>query len=178
MRLVVDTSVLIDHLRGNLSARQALADAVAGDARICSSVVVKVEVLAGMRPAEEHKTRQLLDALDWIAVDDDIAERAGLLANHCLRSHPGVDPVDYIIAATAQRHDAELWTRNLKHFPMFPDLHRPTERPAPERWVDAALPMLPRKRERPDDSDAWCRNRAFAPADLRAARSAVIIARK
>jgi predicted nucleic acid-binding protein len=125
MRLVVDTSVLIDHLRGNLAARQALADAVAGDARLSSSVVVKVEVLAGMRPAEERKTRRLLDALDWIAVDDDIAERAGLLANRYLRSHPGVDAVDYIIAATVQRHDAALWTRNLKHFPMLPDLTSP-----------------------------------------------------
>jgi predicted nucleic acid-binding protein len=125
MSLVVDTSVLIDHLRGNLAARQALADAAAGDARLTSSAVVKVEVLAGMRPAEKHKIRWLLDALDWIAVDDNIAERAGLLANRYLRSHPGVDPVDYIIAATVQRHDAALWTRNLEHFPMFSDLASP-----------------------------------------------------
>lgn len=125
MRLVVDTSVLIDHLRGNLTARQALLDAMAGEARLCSSVVVKVELLAGMRPAEEHRTRRLLEVLDWIPVDDEIAEHAGLLANRYLRSHPGVDPVDYIIAATVQRLDAVLWTRNLKHFPMFPDLVSP-----------------------------------------------------
>lgn len=125
MRLVVDTSVLIDHLRGNQTARQALFDAMAGDARLCSSVVVKVELLAGMRPAEEHRTRRLLKVLDWIPVDDEIAEHAGLLANRYLRSHPGVDPVDYIIAATVQRLDAVLWTRNLEHFPMFPDLVSP-----------------------------------------------------
>jgi len=33
--------------------------------------------------------------------DDQIAERAGQLANRYLRSHPGVDPVDYVVAATA-----------------------------------------------------------------------------
>ena len=125
MTLLLDTSVLIDHLRGNRAARRALAGAVEEGARLAASVVVKVEVLAGMPPAEEQKTRRLLDALDWIHVDDDIAERAGLLANRYLPSHPGVDPVDHIIAATVELHDAVLWTRNIKHFPMFPDLEPP-----------------------------------------------------
>jgi len=125
MTLLLDTSVLIDHLRGDPAARQALAGAAAEGHRLASSVVVKVEVLAGMRPAEERRTRRLLDTLDWIPVDDDIAERAGLLANRHLPSHPGVDPVDYLIAATAELHDAVLWTRNLEHFPMFPELQPP-----------------------------------------------------
>lgn len=125
MTLLVDTSVLIDHLRGNDEARRALASAAANGERLTCSVVTKVEVLAGMRPAEEPRTRLLLDAVEWLPVDDAIAEQAGLLANRYLRSHPGVDPVDYVIAATAYQHDALLWTRNLKHFPMFPELASP-----------------------------------------------------
>jgi predicted nucleic acid-binding protein len=125
MTLLLDTSVLIDHLRGDPAARQALTAVSVEGHRLASSVVVKVEVLAGMRPAEERITRRLLDTLDWIPVDDDIAERAGLLANRYLASHPGVDPVDYLIAATAELHDAVLWTRNIKHFPMFPELESP-----------------------------------------------------
>lgn len=54
-----------------------------------------------------------------------LAERAGLLANRYLPSHPEVDPVDHIIAATVELHDAVLWTRNLEHLPMFPDLQPP-----------------------------------------------------
>jgi predicted nucleic acid-binding protein len=84
-----------------------------------------VEVLAAMRPEEEPPTRRLLSVLDWISVDNEIAERAGVLANRFLRSHPGVDPVDFIIAATAEIHDALLWTRNVKHFPMISDLAPP-----------------------------------------------------
>ena len=125
MTLLLDTSVLIDHLRGDSAAREALAEAAVPGHRLASSVLVKVEVLAGMRPAEERRTRRLLDTLDWIEVDDDIAERAGLLANRYLPSHPGVDPVDHVIAATAELHDAVLWTRNVKHFPMFPALEPP-----------------------------------------------------
>ena len=96
----------------------------AGEHLTCS-VVTKVEVLAGMQPSEDDATRELFRALDWVAVDEEIAEHAGRLANRFLPSHPGVDPVDYIIAATAEELEAQLWTRNLKHFPMFPDLTGP-----------------------------------------------------
>lgn len=78
-----------------------------------------------MRPSEESATRSLLDVLDWILVDDAIAEEAGQLANRYVASHPGVDPIDYIIAATAEAVEASLWTGNIEHFPMFPDLTRP-----------------------------------------------------
>lgn len=125
MTIVVDTSVLIDHLRGDATARAALEDAVRAGERLVCSVLTKVEVLAGMRPAEERATRRLLDSLDWIEVSDEVAEAAGALANRYLASHPGVDPVDYVIAATALRLRAALWTRNVRHFPMFDGLRPP-----------------------------------------------------
>jgi predicted nucleic acid-binding protein len=78
-----------------------------------------------MRPAEERGTRLLFDRLDWIEVSDAVAEQAGALANRFARSHPGIDPVDYVIAATVERLGAQLWTRNVRHFPMFPDLRPP-----------------------------------------------------
>ena len=125
MTIVVDTSILIDHLRGDVRAREALRDASLAGEHLVASVLTKVEVLAGMRPDEEPATRLLLGSLELVDVDDVVAERAGRLANHYLRSHPGVDPVDYVIAATAQEARAQLWTRNLKHFPMFPGLAAP-----------------------------------------------------
>jgi predicted nucleic acid-binding protein len=125
MTIVVDTSVLIDHLRGDERAHRALRSAADQGQRLVASVVTKVEILAGMRAEEEPKTRSLMRVLDWIPVDDGIAEQAGQLANRFLRSHPGVDPVDYIIAATTRTLDAALWTRNIKHFPMIADLSPP-----------------------------------------------------
>lgn len=78
-----------------------------------------------MRGHEETHTRRFLDLFEWIPVDDTVGERAGALARTYLRSHPGVDPVDHVIAATAQLFDARLLTVNRKHFPMFPDLADP-----------------------------------------------------
>jgi predicted nucleic acid-binding protein len=125
MTIVVDTSVLIDHLRGDERAHRALRNAADEGERLVASVVTKVEILAGMRAEEEPRTRSLMLVLDWIPVDDVIAEHAGQLANRFLRSHPGVDPVDYIIAATTRTLDAALWTRNIKHFPMIAELSPP-----------------------------------------------------
>lgn len=125
MTIVLDTSVLIDHLRGSEPARTVLRQAAEAGEHLVASVLTKVEVLAGMRSSEEVPTRQLLDRLDWIEVDDALAETAGRLANRYLRSHPGIDPVDYVIAATVERLGGRLWTRNGKHFPMLPGLEAP-----------------------------------------------------
>jgi len=129
--VLLDTSVVIDLLRGNRAALDAVRGAVEDGHDLAASVVVKVEVLAGMRPDEEQPTRALLAGITWIAVDDLIAEGAGMFANQYARSHTGIDPMDYIIAATAyvigapDDAAASLWTRNVKHFPMFTDLAPP-----------------------------------------------------
>ena len=36
-----------------------------------------------------------------------------------------VETFDFVIAATTERLNATLWTLNLKHFPMFPDIAAP-----------------------------------------------------
>lgn len=125
MRIVVDTSVLIDHLRGVPKAKSIMVGAAKRGDTLCASVLTRVEVLAGMRAAEEVATRRLFAALEWVDVDESLAELAGLLARQYLRSHPNVDPVDYVIAATAQSLDASLWTKNVKHFPMIQSLEPP-----------------------------------------------------
>ncbi len=125
MRIVVDTSVLIDQLRNVPGAVAALQLATSSGDTLFASVLTKVEVLTGMRPREERATRELFDAFTWIEVDDGLAEAGGMLANQYLPTHPGVDPVDYVIAATVLRLEAALWTRNIRHFPMFPDLRAP-----------------------------------------------------
>ena len=125
MTLVLDTSVLIDHLRNHPGAVAAIEQAAAARSRVCASVLTRLEVLAGMRAGEEATIRDLFARIDWIAVDSELADRAGELAGSYLRSHPGIDPVDYVIAATAERLDADLWTHNVRHFPMFPGLRPP-----------------------------------------------------
>jgi predicted nucleic acid-binding protein len=123
--VVLDTSVLVDNLRGNERARDLLHGFHGSGEPLAASVLTKVEVLAGAREAERLAVEALFSELEWLDVSNVIAERAGGLASAFLRSHPGIDVVDYVIAATAMELNATLVTRNLKHFPMFPGLADP-----------------------------------------------------
>ena len=126
MTIVVDTSILIDHLRGDPRAHSFLRHAFqSNDQRVVASVMTRVEVLVGSQSSEEQATRRLLGLFEWVPIDETIADRAGEFGRRFLRSHPGVDPVDLVIAATVEQLDAELWTRNIKHFPMFEELLDP-----------------------------------------------------
>lgn len=121
---LVDTSVLIDYLRGHGQAIRVLENERASGV-LHASEVTRLEVLAGMRPAEEDLTRSLLSALRWHDLDADVAETAGELGRRWLPSHRGVDSADLAIAATAVLLDARLLTRNVRHFPMFVGLAAP-----------------------------------------------------
>lgn len=120
--VVVDTSVLIDHLRGHPAATRCLRDALAVGDEIWSVAVVRTEILAGARASELSAITQLFDALRWLDVTPELADRAGELAARYLRSHPGVDTVDYLLAAAALTLEASLLTLNVRHFPMLPGL--------------------------------------------------------
>lgn len=78
-----------------------------------------------MRPVEEQATRRLLSTIVWHDVDADVSEEAGALGRRWLPSHGGTDAADLAIAATAVLTGTELLTLNVRHFPMFPELHRP-----------------------------------------------------
>jgi predicted nucleic acid-binding protein len=124
MSAFVDTSVLIDYLRGHPDAADLLeTERSAGP--LHASEITRLEVLAGMRATEEEGTRSLLSTLVWHPVDADVAERAGALGRRWLPSHHTIDGADLAIAATAIRCGARLLTRNVRHFPMFEDLRLP-----------------------------------------------------
>jgi len=124
MTALVDTSVLIDVLRGDRAAVDLLT-AIAGAGPIYASEITRTEVLVGVRDGEGEATDRLLAGLDWQAVDEEVSTAAGVLGRTWIRSHRGIDTADLIIAATAQTLGLQLLTRNVKHFPMFPGLTAP-----------------------------------------------------
>jgi len=118
MIAVLDTSVLIDFLRADPRAVYLLGRLVRAGDELWSVTPVRTEILAGMRAKEAVRTNALLDALIWQTVTVDIADRAGELARRHIRSRT-VDTVDYLLAATAQALKGQLFTTNVRHFPMF-----------------------------------------------------------
>ncbi len=125
MTVVVDSSVLIDHLRDEPRATELLLAAESADRRMVCSVLSKIELTVGALERGDPALRALFDLMDWFPVMEDVADLASDYARQWGRSHSGIDPVDYVIAATATLLGAELWTHNVRHFPMFPDLAAP-----------------------------------------------------
>lgn len=122
MSIVLDTTVLVDHLRDSVAAHEYLAGL---DDRPMCSEVSRIEVLQGLRSEERKAADRLFGLIRWVPVDAAVARRAGELGRRWRRSHPGIGVADLAIAATAEHLGVELATRNVKHFPMFKGLQAP-----------------------------------------------------
>jgi predicted nucleic acid-binding protein len=122
---LADTSVLVDYLRGVEPARELLRSAFEREEVVAASVLTRIELSIGMRPDERRATDALVGALRWVAVDTAVTERADALARRYARSHSGIDAVDYCVAASALVNELDLWTLNVRHFPMFQGLRPP-----------------------------------------------------
>jgi hypothetical protein len=125
VRLVIDSSVLVDHLRGDPRASQTLRAAAERGDEMWGVVISRAEVLAGMRSSERAPTQRLLASLQWLDIDAGVADRAGEFARRYRRSHVGLQLADCLIAAGVDTLDAQLVTRNVRHFPMYPGLEPP-----------------------------------------------------
>ena len=121
MRLV-DTTVAVDHLRGERAAADLLRSLIDQDEVVAASEVVRFELLAGVRDDELDALEQFFSALSWIPADEQVARTAGSLARKHRNAYSGIDDADYLIAATTLLLDAELLTTNVRHFPMLADL--------------------------------------------------------
>ncbi len=122
MSTVLDTTVLIDVLRGDPSAVAYLLSLE--EVPACSEAT-RVEVLRGLRSEERRSGEQLFQRLWWIPVDEAVARLAGDLGRRLRRSHTGIGIADLIIAATAQQLGLKLSTTNVRRFPMFSGLRPP-----------------------------------------------------
>jgi predicted nucleic acid-binding protein len=102
-RVLLDTDVLIDHLRGHRPLRLS-------DPKLKISIITRCELFAG-RNVNEPQLRRTLSVLEELSLDQAIAESAGRI-----RRESGIPAPDALIAATALAHDLPLMTRNRRHF--------------------------------------------------------------
>jgi len=101
--ILVDTDVLIDHLRGHRAFEP-------GSDRVSCSVITRGELFAGTG-TDEEAVRRLLAPIIEIPVDRDLAEEAGRLRRTTRMALP-----DAMIAATALSLRIPLMTRNERDF--------------------------------------------------------------
>lgn len=117
MRVIVDTNIIIDHLKGVPQASRQLREIEAGHLEGIISTITVMELLAAPRISKQRleALRGFLAIFEHAPVDGRIAAKAGSLLSKYRSSH-GLNPMDALIAATAFIYDSVLFTLNKKHF--------------------------------------------------------------
>lgn len=115
MKLLLDSSVIVDFLRvkdKNSTILQRLADK---NYQLYISIITHTELYAGKRTWEStaagKELELVLSGLEILNLDTTISKNAGKI-----RSEYNLEIADAIIAATAIFHKLDLATLNIKHF--------------------------------------------------------------
>lgn len=122
MRLLVDTTVFVDFLRGHPQAVHYLRNL---EHKPLVSAMTVAELYGGVREGAERQTLdRVLSGCEHVPIDDMVAENGGLMFRKFSGSH-GVGLADALIAACADVVNAQLVTHNRKHFPMLAEVVEP-----------------------------------------------------
>ncbi|MEA3407259.1 MAG: type II toxin-antitoxin system VapC family toxin [Chloroflexota bacterium] len=115
--VVIDSDILIDHLRGREVAIDFIDSLLLDGVEVCFSVISEAEIYSNVRPGEEPRILILFENLTRLNLDGVTARKAGAYRLTYLPSDRLALP-DALIAATAFVHQAVLLTRNVRHYPM------------------------------------------------------------
>lgn len=114
---VLDTTVLIDHLRGRPAAERVLALAERGITAATTAINVE-EIARGLRPTEHESAQLLLEGLVVLPVTAEVAWLAGTWRGQHASRGITLGQADYLIGAASVLAGAPLATGNPKDFPM------------------------------------------------------------
>lgn len=121
MKVVVDTNIIIDYLRGGTKWEDFI-DSAEKDMELFLPTIAIFELFSGESTKNPRKLQDMIDFVGQfqkIALDEDIAKRAGELFRDIKIK---IQVPDYIIAASAINLDGLVLTLNKKHFQEIPNL--------------------------------------------------------
>ena len=116
-RFLLDSDVIIWHLRGRKEVTEVLRDLQRFGLPACSALSV-LEIQLGVKKGEEEKTDRFLKSLRIFDVDMEIANKAAKLIRRDKARGVTLDLPDSVIAATCILHGLILVTYNTKHYPI------------------------------------------------------------
>jgi predicted nucleic acid-binding protein len=123
MKLITDTSILIDFLRGGEAGTNFFNQIKKQEFELLIPTIIIFELFSGKsaeNPTVLKKITNFLASFKRIELTEAIAIRAGQLYRQTGRT---LGPQDYIIAASALEINATVVTLNTKHFGQIPNLN-------------------------------------------------------
>ena len=117
MLVLLDTTVLIDYLRGR-PAVQRVDALLARDDIPCTSSINVEEIFRGLREPETVAVEELFDGLRVVPIGRTEGRQAGEWRRRFAALGTTLSQADCLIAAAAHTANAVLATGNPRHFPM------------------------------------------------------------
>ena len=114
MRVLFDTSTLVDSLRGHKRASKLMEAVARREVEGIISVITEAELYAGKDCNTKFgldAVKDLISIFEKIILDNEIAVKAGEY-----RRVYGAEVPDAIIAATAAKERAKVYTKNVEDF--------------------------------------------------------------
>ena len=120
-RILIDTSVVIDHFRKKNKQRSLLYE-LSKENRLFLSAISKFEFLVGAKLAQMRQTEEIIEGFDILSFNSNVAVVASDIAKKLKAKNKIIEFRDIFIAATAIANDMPLSTLNVKHFERIDDL--------------------------------------------------------
>lgn len=117
MLRVLDSTVLIDFLRGRPAVQRVAALKDVGDVPATTAINVE-EIVRGLRPGERASATQLFSGLLVLSIDSRAGWQAGQWRREFAARGTTLWQADCLIAAAAVSAGAALATGNPRDFPM------------------------------------------------------------
>jgi len=120
-RILVDTSLLIEHFRKKKKEDSYLFR-ISKDYILSLSVISEFEMLVGTKQHQMSDVKQIIEYFDILMYDSKVAEISASIAIELKAKNKLIDFKDIFIAATAISNNLILATLNYKHFELIPKL--------------------------------------------------------
>ncbi len=119
-RIVLDASLLIDHLRGEPAAVERLRVMLESADDPIVTDVASAEVWSGWRDVDESRIESFLRYIEFFQPGPATSRLAGVWRAQARAAGSTLGVMDALIAASAFHLDASVLTRNVRDFALTP----------------------------------------------------------
>jgi tRNA(fMet)-specific endonuclease VapC len=117
-KYLLDTTILIEHLRGKKPAVNFITEAVRHGHRLAVCCINVAELYSGLSPEQAARAEKLINALDYYEATADSARQAGVYRYEFARQGISLSVSDTLVSAIAKGNDAIVVTANVRDYPM------------------------------------------------------------